>query len=137
MTGTYHRSVQRAFRKAGSETRLVHPFASRHYRQPSSADTKTDDTDLEGIFRAAVNGFGLLEPEWPEVYQLLQLLARNRRDLVEKRAKLQCQIRHYLERCLPGYGALFPDDLWRRPLAMCVACRAQIPTRFGKRVSQA
>src|SRR5271157_1460443 len=28
MTGTYHRPVQRAFRQAGSETRLVHPFAS-------------------------------------------------------------------------------------------------------------
>ena len=25
MTGTYHRPVQRAFRRAGSETRLVHP----------------------------------------------------------------------------------------------------------------
>ena len=32
MTGTYHRPVQRAFRRAGSETRLVHPFASHHYR---------------------------------------------------------------------------------------------------------
>ena len=66
MTGTYHRPVQRAFRKAGSETRLVHPFASRHYRLPAHADSKTDDHDLEGIFRAAVNGFGLLEPEWDE-----------------------------------------------------------------------
>ncbi len=54
MTGTYHRPVQRAFRKAGSETRLVHPFASRHYRLPAHADTKTDAHDLEGIFRAAV-----------------------------------------------------------------------------------
>jgi len=52
MTGTYHRIVQRAFRKAGSETRLVHPFASRHYRLPDSADIKTDDKDLAGIFRA-------------------------------------------------------------------------------------
>ncbi len=63
MTGTYHRPVQRAFRKAGGETRLVHPFASRHYRLPAHADSKTDDHDLEGIFRATVNGFGLLEPE--------------------------------------------------------------------------
>ncbi len=54
MTGTYHRPVQRAFRKAGSETRLVHPFASRHYRLPAHADSKTDDHDLEGIFRATV-----------------------------------------------------------------------------------
>ena len=56
MTGTYHRPVQRAFRQAGSETRLVHPFASRHYRLPASADTKTDDKDLEAIFRAYEQG---------------------------------------------------------------------------------
>ena len=109
MTGTYHRPVQRAFRKAGSETRLVHPFASSHYRQPSQRDTKTDDNDLEAIFRAAVNGFGVLEPVWGEPYPQLQLLARHRRDLVRKRAKLQSQIRQYLERCLPGFAALFPD----------------------------
>jgi transposase len=125
MTGTYHRPIQRAFRKAGVETRLVHPFASKHYRLPSHGDSKTDDHDLEAIFRAAVNGFGLLEPVWGETYRQLQLLARHRRDLVDKRAKLQCQIRQYLERCLPGYAALFPnDDLWTRPAAIAVARRA-------------
>lgn len=124
MTGVYHRPVQRAFRQAGSETRLVHPYASRHYRLPAHADTKTDDHDLEGIFRAAVNGFGLLEPAWDETYLQLQLLTRHRRDLVEKRAKLQCQIRQYLERCMPGYAALFPDDhLWVRPMPLFVARR--------------
>jgi transposase len=128
MTGTYHRPVQRAFRKAGSETRLVHPFASRHYRLPAHADSKTDDHDLEGIFRAAVNGFGLVEPEWDEIYRHLQVLARHRRDLVQKRARLQSQIRQLLERCLPGYAALFPeDDLWTRPVAMAVARRAMRP----------
>jgi transposase len=128
MTGTYHRPVQRAFRAAGSETRLVHPYASRHYRLPAHGDTKTDDHDLEGIFRAAVNGFGLVEPVWPETYQCLQLVARHRRDLVEKRARLQCQIREYLDRCLPGYAALFPkDDLWTRPAAMLIARHAQTP----------
>jgi len=128
MTGTYHRPVQRAFRKAGSETRLVHPFASRHYRLPAHADIKTDDHDLEGIFRATINGFGLTEPEWDESYRRLQLLARHRRDLVEKRAKLQSQIRQVLERCLPGYAALFPgDDLWTRPVALAVAHRAVSP----------
>jgi transposase len=132
MTGTYHRPVQRAFRQAGSETRLVHPFASRHYRLPASADTKTDDKDLEAIFRAAVNGFGLLEPPADETYQRLQLLVRHRRDLVEKRAKLQCQIRELLERCLPGYAALFPeDDLWKRPVAMFVARRGQSAAAIG------
>lgn len=128
MTGTYHRLVQRAFRKAGSETRLVHPFAARHYRLPAHADSKTDDHDLEGIFRATVNGFGLLEPPWDETYRQLQVWARHRRDLVQKRAKLQSQIRQLLERCLPGYAALFPeDDLWTRPAAMAIACRAGRP----------
>jgi len=128
MTGVYHRPVQRAFRKAGSETRLVHPFASRHYRLPAHADSKTDDHDLEGIFRAAVNGFGLVEPEWDETYRQLQLLARHRRDLVQKRAKLQSQIRQALERCLPGYAALFPEDaLWTRPAAIAVARRGGSP----------
>jgi len=124
MTGTYHRPIQRAFRAAGVETRLVHPFASKHYSVPAHGNNKTDDHDLEGIFRAAVNGFGLLEPVWDDVYQRLQLLGRHRRDLVEKRAKLQSQIRQYLERCLPGYAALFSgDDLWTLPVAVSVARR--------------
>ena len=89
---------------------------------------KTDDHDLEGIFRATVNGFGLVEPEWDEIYRQLQILARHRRDLVKKRAKLQSQIRQALERCLPGYADLFPeDDLWTRPVAMAVARRAVRP----------
>ncbi len=125
MTGTYHRPIQRAFRNAGVETRLVHPFASKHYRLPAHGDNKTDDHDLEAIFRAAVNGFGLLEAAWDETYGQLQLFARHRRDLVEKRAKLQCQIRQYLERCLPGYAALFSNDnLWSRPVALSIARRA-------------
>lgn len=124
MTGTYHRPIQRAFRQAGSETRLVHPFASRHYRLPASADTKTDDKDLEAIFRATVNGFGLLEPLPNETYQRLQILTRQRRDLVEKRSKLQCQIRAGLERCLPGYAALFPDEILWAGVGLFLARRA-------------
>jgi transposase len=125
MTGAYHRPIQRAFRQAGSETRLVHPFASHHYRQPAHGDIKTDDTDLEAIFRAAVNGFGLWEAPRDETYQRLQVLVRHRRDLVQKRSKLQCQIREHLERCLPGYGAVFPgDDLWDCSVALLVARRA-------------
>lgn len=122
VTGAYHRPIQRAFRQAGSETRLVHPFASHHYRLPASADIKTDDTDLEAIFRAAVNGFGLLQPPVDELYQGLQILIRHRRDLVEKRSKLQCQIREALDRCMPGYGAIFPgDDLWNGSVGLFVA----------------
>src|SRR5580704_4770663 len=40
MTGTYHLVVQRALRVAGFETRLVHPFASNHYRMPENGDIK-------------------------------------------------------------------------------------------------
>jgi hypothetical protein len=121
MTGTYHQVVMRAFRDAGFETRLVHPFASTHYRAAEFGDLKTDDHDLVGIFRAAVNGFGLVEPVWDETYRNLQLLVRHRRDLVRKRAKVQTQFRSHLERCLPGYAALFPDDaLWQHPTGLVV-----------------
>jgi len=61
MTGAYHKPVQRAFRQAGFETRLAHPFASNHYRLAQHGDIKTNDHDLAGIFRTAVNGFGLIE----------------------------------------------------------------------------
>jgi transposase len=113
MTGTYHKPPMRAFRDAGYETRLVHPFASSFYRQPEHGDNKTDDNDLDAIFRATVNGFGLLEKPVDAIHQQLQILARHRRDLVKKKSKLQCQIRHHLEQGLPGFGALFDgDDLW-------------------------
>lgn len=121
MTGTYHLVVMRAFRDAGFETRLVHPFASTHYRTAEHGDLKTDDHDLVGIFRAAVNGFGLVEHIWDETYRNLQLLVRHRRDLVRKRAKVQTQFRSHLERCLPGYAALFPDDaLWQHQTGLLV-----------------
>lgn len=119
MTGTYHQIIFRAFRDAKYDTRIVHPFASSHYRAPEHGDIKTDDNDLIAIFRAAVNGFGLTEQPWDDVHRSLQFLVRHRRDLVNKRAKLQCQIRHHLERCLPGYANCFPDDsLWTQPVAV-------------------
>ena len=31
-TGEYHRPVQRAFHAAGCDTRLVHPYISKHFR---------------------------------------------------------------------------------------------------------
>lgn len=121
MTGTYHLIIWRAFRDAGYDTRTVHPFASSHYRAPEHGDIKTDDHDLIAIFRAAVNGFGLIEQPWDDVYRALQLLVRHRRDLVTKRAKLQCQIRQCLDRCLPGYTNLFHEQaLWTRPVAIKV-----------------
>jgi len=42
MTGTYHRPIQRAFRQAGVETRLVHPFASKHYRLAAHGDNRAN-----------------------------------------------------------------------------------------------
>jgi transposase len=107
MTGDYHRPVQRAFRDAGFDTRLVHPFTSRQYRQPADPGNKTDDTDLGGIFRAATHGFGLIEPTWPDAYRNLQVLRRHRRDLVDKRAQLFCQIKELLHALMPGYAECF------------------------------
>lgn len=121
-TGTYHRPVQDAFRRAQFETRLVHPFASRQFRQPADPGNKTDDTDLAGIFRATVNGFGLVDPLWPDEYQRLQLFARHRRDLVRKQAKLRCQIRAHLHSLMPGYADGF-DDLFDYPVALPIACQ--------------
>lgn len=129
MTGVFHKPPMRAFRDAGFETRLVHPFASSYYRQPEHGDIKTDDNDLDAIFRAAVSGFGLLEKPVDEVHQRLQILARHRRDLVTKKSKLQCQIRHHVELGLPGFAALFNgDDLWTQvtplPLLRAIAARS-------------
>jgi hypothetical protein len=60
-TGRYHLVVKNAFTAAGCETRIVHPYATKQFRQPADPGNKTDDTDLSAIHRAAVNGFGLSE----------------------------------------------------------------------------
>ena len=132
MTGIYHKPVFRAFRDGGFETRLVHPFASSHYRLAEHGDIKTDDNDLVAIFRAVVNGFGLLEKYVEPIYVQLQILARHRRDLVKKKSKLQCQIRHHVHRCLPGFADLFKgDDLWTQrapvPLLRAIAAGGGTP----------
>ena len=119
-TGEYHRPVQRACRQAGFDTRLVHPLTSKQFRLPADAGNKTDDTDLAAIFRAACNGFGLIEPVLPNDYQELQLLVRHRRDLVHKMSKLCCQIREHLHALMPGYADCF-SDLWESKLALPLA----------------
>ena len=128
-TGDYHRPVKRAFDKAGFETRIVHPFATKQFRQPADPGNKTDVTDLMAIFRAAVSGFGLLEAELDEVSQRLRLLVRQRRDLVRKRSVLCCQIREHLDAVLPGYGAIF-DDLWGSAIALHIAGHFASPERI-------
>jgi transposase len=114
-TGRYHRLVQRTFAAAGFETRILHPFATKQYRQPVDPGNKTDDTDLSAIHRAAVTGCALLEATRDEAWTSLQLLIRHRRDLVRKGAALNCQIRDHLEAALPGFAACF-DKLWESPV---------------------
>jgi len=110
-TGRYHRVVQRTFAAAGFETRILHPFVTKQYRQPVDPGNKTDDTDLAAIHRATVTGCALLEATRDETWTTLQLVIRHRRDLVCKGAALNCQIRDHLEAALPGFAACF-DKLW-------------------------
>jgi transposase len=126
-TGEYHRPVQLAFRQAGFETRLVHPFTSKQYRQPADPGNKTDDTDLAAIWRATTHGFGLLEPIWPDNYVAIQLLRRHRRDLVDKNATLQCQIREALHAAMPGYAECFCHFWDDSPAPMTFARRTTSP----------
>jgi transposase len=114
-TGRYHRIVQRVFAAAGFETRILHPFATKQYRQPVDPGNKTDDKDLAAIHRATVTGCALLEATRDEAWTTLQLVIRHRRDLVRKGAALNCQIRDHLEAALPGYTACF-DKLWESPI---------------------
>jgi transposase len=114
-TGRYHRIVQRTFAAAGFETRILHPFVTKQYRLPVDPGNKTDDTDLTAIHRATVTGCALLEATRDEAWTTLQLVIRHRRDLVQKGAALNCQIRDHLEAALPGYAACF-DKLWESPV---------------------
>lgn len=122
MTGIYHKPVQRAFRSAGFDTRIVHPFASSHYRRPLHPDAKTDDNDLEAIFHAAIKGYGLATLPVGEVYQSLQSLSRHRHNLVKQRGRLMVQIRRLLHQTMPGFADLFEDDnLFHDSIAMPIA----------------
>ena len=100
----------------------MHPFASSHYRKPLHPDNKTDDTDLEAIFHAAINGYGLASLPVSEGYQSLQRLARHRRNLVKQRARLQIQIRVLMHQAMPGYADLWEDDkLFNNSIALPIA----------------
>jgi transposase len=130
-TGNYHLPVKRAFAAAGFETRIVHPFATKQYRQAADPGNKTDDTDLLAIFRAAIAGFGLEELPLDAHYQELRLLTRHRRDLVHKRSALCCQIREHLEAVMPGYAACF-EDLWASPIALEIVRRFPSPAALAE-----
>lgn len=122
MTGIYHKPVQAVFRKAGFDTRIVHPFASSHYRKPLHPDVKTDDNDLEAIFHAAVAGYGLASLPVDHVYQNLQALSRHRHNLIKQQARLKVQIRRLMHLAMPGYADLWEDDkLYHRSIALPIA----------------
>jgi transposase len=125
-TGRYHHFVRDAFRAAGHEVRLVHPFATKSFRQPCDPGHKTDDADLAAIHAVAVNGLALLEPRRDEIWTTLQLRIRQRRDLVQKSSTLCCQIREHLEACLPGFAACF-DNLWDSPVAWSIVRHGPSP----------
>src|SRR6266545_7185361 len=114
-TGRYHRLVQRTFAAAGFETRMLHPFITKHYRQGVDPAFKTDDTDRAAMHRATVTGCALLEATRDATWTALQLLLRHRRDLVRKGAARNCQIRDHREAALPGFAACF-DKFWDSPL---------------------
>jgi len=119
-TGRYHKPVVRAFSAAGLEARLVHPLASRRYREAADPGIKTDDKDLGGIWAAATHGLALVEPAVDAFWASFQLLTRHRRDLVGKSSALCCQIKEHLEAAMPGYAGWFPA-LWEHPSALSLA----------------
>ena len=136
-TGNYHLPVKRVFEAATFEdrpfdVRVVHPFATKQHRQPANPGDKTDDNDLAALFRATVAGFGLQEPEQDDEHRQLHLLARHRRDWVQKRTAVCCQLREHLEAVLPGYAALFGDKLWDSQVALPLARQVASPAEFAR-----
>ena len=127
-TGNYYLAPKRAFAKAGFETRVVHPFATKQYRMPADPGNKTDETDLYAQHRAAVAGFGLCEFEWEPPYRALQLRVRHRRNLVEKATAIACQIREHLHLAMPGFATLF-DHLFDNTTALAIARRCDSPAK--------
>lgn len=131
-TGSYHRPIVRAFAAAGFETRIVHPNVSCHFRRAGSYDTKTDPIDVNaGIFRAAVNGFGLQEPPRDPLYAALQLRVRQRRDLVQKESLLRNQILEHLQANLPGYADCF-DDIFNVNIGLFIPARYATPAEVAQ-----
>src|SRR5262249_11455052 len=121
-TGHYHAPVRRAAVAAGLEARIVHPLASRQFRLPADPGTKIDDTDLFAIQRAAVNGFGLIEPALDEVNAPLRLLARHRRALARHISAARNRSLAQPHALLPGLAAA-PGDIFANEPAMVLARR--------------
>jgi transposase len=131
-TGNYHAPIKRAAVAAGLEARVVHPLASKPFRLAADPGNKTDDTDLLAITRAAVNGFGLIEPALDDVHIRLRLLARHRRDLVRKNADARNQIHAELDARLPGLAAAVGDIFDHEP-ALVIARHLGSPAEIRAR----
>lgn len=119
-TGRYHLLVQRSCVRAGFDTRLVHPLTAKQFRQPADPGNKTDDADLAANFRAGVNGFGLIQHPPDPISVKMQLLARHRRNLVDKTTALRCQIHEHLHAIMPGYAKCF-DDIYECHTPLLIA----------------
>ena len=131
-TGRYHRLVQRTFAAAHYDIRIVHPFTTKQFRQVSDPDDKTDNRDLSAIHRAAINGFALAEPQRDAFWTEFLRLARFRRSLIHKNAKLRCQIHNHLDAYLPGFADAF-ENFWTNhcpglsPSTSCPPSRSPTP----------
>src|SRR5262249_28794172 len=106
-TGRYHRVVQRAFTAAAIEARVIHPFATKQFRQPADPANNPADPALVAPHRAATAGFALTDVLLDEAWQTLQLVVRQRRNLVQKTSTLCCQIREHLDAAYPGLADCF------------------------------
>jgi transposase len=128
-TGRYHRLVQRTFTTA-FDTRIVHPFATKQFRQVADPDDKTDDRDLFARHRAARNGFALTEPARDEFWTAFLRRARFSRGLIHKAARLRCQIRDHLDAYLPGFADAF-GDFWNNHCAWPIARHFLTPQQIA------
>ena len=48
-TSRYHHPIKNTFAQAGFETRVVHPYATKQFRQPANPDYKTDEFGWDAI----------------------------------------------------------------------------------------
>ena len=97
---------------------MIPPASARGRADSRLSRARATDTEA-GIFRAAINGFGLQEPPRDPTYAALQFWARHRRDLVQKETLLRCQILEHVEACLPGYARCF-NDIFETQFGMLV-----------------
>lgn len=120
-TGRYHRVVEHVLRNAHFDVRIIHPFATKQFRQAEHPGDKTDDNDLSALHCAALNGFALREPVLDEFWTSFLLIARHRRTLIHDAAKARTRIHNHLDAYLPGYIDHAFHDFWKNNCAWPIA----------------